>query len=184
MSLGILILRLVVGLTMAAHGAQKMFGWFEGPGFAGMSGMLQKMGFRSVRLLAALIAVAELGGGLLLAAGFLTPIAVAAVVGVMIGAIATVHWTAGFFNTKGGYEFNLVMIAASAAIAFAGPGRYSIDGLLGWTLFGAEWALLALAVSVLVAGAVVASKHRAAVSAPSEEEHRGPEAGERTDAAA
>jgi putative oxidoreductase len=184
-SLGILILRVVVGLTMAAHGAQKMFGWFQGPGLAGMSGMVQKMGFRSAKLLAALIAAAELGGGLLMTAGFLTPLGVAAVVGVMVGAIATVHWTNGFFVTKGGYEFNLLLIAASAAIVFAGPGRYSIDWLLGWPLFGAQWAFLSLAFGALVAGAVLASRHRPEASTASQEQEPSESgAKERTDAAA
>jgi putative oxidoreductase len=184
-SVGILILRVVVGLTMAAHGAQKLFGWFEGPGFAGMSGMLEKMGFRSAKLFAALIVAAEVGGGLLLAAGFLTPLGVAAVVGVMIGAIATVHWTNGFFSTKGGYEFNLVLTAAAIAIAFTGPGLYSVDGLLGWTLFGAQWAVLSLVVGGLAASAVLASRNRPASTFPSKEGElpRG-DATERTDVAA
>jgi putative oxidoreductase len=159
-SLGILILRLVVGFTMAAHGAQKMFGWFEGPGFSGMSSGIKQMGFRPARLYTVLISVAELGGGLLLAAGFLTPLGAAAVIGTMIAAIAVVHWPNGFFSGKGGYELNLLLIAASAAIAFAGPGSYSVDHLLGWMLYGSRWGLFCLAAGVVAGAGVLATRHR------------------------
>ena len=83
---------------------------------------------------AAVNGLAEFGGGALLALGLLTPLGAAAVAGVMLVAIATVHWKNGFFNSNGGYEFNLLIVATAIALAFTGPGTISIDDLAGWTL--------------------------------------------------
>src|SRR2546427_4230781 len=138
---GMLILRLVVGLTMSAHGAQKLFGWFGGPGFAGTARFLEQMGFRPGELHAMLSGGAELGGGLLLALGLLTPLGAAAVTGTMVVAIATVTGQNGFISEKGGYEYNLVLIASALAVAFVGPGRFSLDAVLGWRLSGTRWAV-------------------------------------------
>jgi putative oxidoreductase len=153
---GILLLRLVVGLTMAAHGAQKLFGWFGGPGFAGTAHFLEQMGFRPGDLHAALSGGAEFGGGLLLAFGLLTPLGSAAVTGAMLAAIATVTWQNGFISAKGGYEYNLVLIASALAVAFAGPGRFSLDRELGWQLSGWRWGVGAAVLAVVTATAVVA----------------------------
>jgi putative oxidoreductase len=152
---GMLLLRLVVGLTMAAHGAQKLFGWFGGPGLAGTAHFLEQMGFRPGELHAMLSGGAEFGGGLLLALGLLTPLGAAAVTGSMLAAIATVTWQNGFISAKGGYEYNLVLIASALAVAFAGPGRFSLDRTLGWTLSGWRWGLGALVLAVVTAAAVV-----------------------------
>src|SRR5918996_1091239 len=99
MDVGLLLIRVVLGATMAAHGAQKLFGWFNGPGLAGTGGWLHSMGFKPARLHAAVTGLAEFGGGALLAVGLLTPPRSAAVAGGMLGAIATVHWKNGFFNS-------------------------------------------------------------------------------------
>ncbi|MDQ3973644.1 MAG: DoxX family protein [Actinomycetota bacterium] len=160
MDIGMLLLRTVLGLTMAAHGAQKLFGWFGGHRLEGTAGFLGSLGFRPARLHAVLVGVAEFGGGLLLALGLLTPLGAAAVIGVMVAAIAVVHWPKGFFNTNGGFEFNLAMIAGAAAVAFAGPGEYSFDGALGWQLAGADWGLGSLAAGALAAGVVLAWRAR------------------------
>jgi putative oxidoreductase len=151
-----LLLRLVVGLTMAAHGAQKLFGWFGGPGFAGTARFLEQMGFRPGELHAVLSGGAELGGGLLLALGLLTPLGAAAVTGAMLAAIASETWQNGFISAKGGYEYNLVLIASALAIAFAGPGRFSLDEVLGWKLSGIRWALGAIVLAVVTAAGVLA----------------------------
>ena len=152
MTLGVLILRIVVGLTMAAHGSQKLFGWFGGPGRRGTAGMFGQLNFRRPLAMAALAGLSEFGGGVLLALGLLTPLAAVAIAVVMINAIWTVHIRNGFFATAGGYEFNLVLIAAVAAISAIGPGRASLDHALGIAgdLSGAWWA-----VAVVVAAAVV-----------------------------
>jgi putative oxidoreductase len=154
-----LLLRLVVGLTMAAHGAQKLFGWLGGPGFAGTAHFLEQMGFRPGELHAMLSGGAEFGGGLLLAFGLLTPLGAAAVTGSMLAAIATVTSQNGFISAKGGYEYNLVLIASALAVAFAGPGGLSLDEALGWHLSGWRWGVGAAVLAVVTAAAVVAVRH-------------------------
>src|SRR5438034_10616045 len=117
MSYGILFLRVVLGLIMAGHGAQKLFGWWGGPGLQGVNGWLTSMRFRGGRLPVLMLVTGEFGGGLLLALGLGTPFAAAAVVGVMVVAIATTHWRNGFWNGAGGYEFNLLILTAAAGLA-------------------------------------------------------------------
>jgi putative oxidoreductase len=153
MTLGLLILRLVMGLTLASHGAQKLFGSFGGPGVAGTSGMFGKLGYRWPVAMAYLAGAAELFGGLLFAAGVLTPFAALALIVVMLNAVITVHWSKGFFATAGGYEYNVAIMAIAAAVAALGPGRYSVDHALGiaGSLSGAWWAPI-----VLIAGVVIA----------------------------
>src|SRR4051812_39017049 len=131
MTLGILLLRIAVGLTIAAHGAQKLFGWFGGPGVDGTAQFMTMLGLRPARRQAVVAGVTEFAGGLLFALGFATPVAAASIASVMLVATATVHWTKGFFLANGGYEFNLVLAVAALAVAFTGPGTASIDALLG-----------------------------------------------------
>lgn len=130
-ALGLLILRLVIGLTLAAHGAQKLFGWFGGPGMTGWTGAMNRMRIRPATPWAWMSALAEFAGGVGLALGLLFPIPSAAIAGSMLVAIALVHLPKGFFVTKGGYEFNLSILAAVAALALIGPGAYSLDSALG-----------------------------------------------------
>jgi len=129
--LALLILQLGVGLTFAAHGAQKVFGWWGGPGLAGWEGAMRHMGFAPARLFALASALVELGGGLLFAAGFLTPLLAAALVALTVVIIGQVHWANGFFNTKSGIEFPLVLGIGAAAVGLAGPGAISADAALG-----------------------------------------------------
>jgi putative oxidoreductase len=151
MSYGLLFLRLVLGLTMAGHGAQKLFGWWGGPGIRGVHGWLGSMRFRGGWTPAVALVIAELGGGLALTLGLVTPFAALAIVSAMIVAIATAHWSKGFWNGNGGFEFNLLIIAAAAALAATGPGRFSLDRAFGWAdnLSGVWWG-----VGVLGAGAL------------------------------
>ena len=153
MAFGILLLRVVLGATMAAHGAQKLFGWWNGPGLKGVHGWLASMRFRGGWLPVILLVAAELGGGVLLALGLLTPLAAVAIVAVMAVAIALVHWQKGFFNGAGGYEFNLLIAAAAVALAATGGGRFSLDRALGWAdnLSGVWWGVGVLAAGVLLA---------------------------------
>src|SRR5690348_17014370 len=109
-SFGLLILRVVTGLVMAAHGAQKLFGWFEGRGFTGTTKWVQGLGFRPPLLWALLSMLSEFGGGLLLALGFLTPLAAVGVFAAMLMATLKANWSKGFWNTKGGYEYTLILL--------------------------------------------------------------------------
>jgi putative oxidoreductase len=128
---GLLILRLVIGLTIAAHGAQKLFGWWGGPGMSSWIQVVQRLRIRPAQPWAWVAALSEFGGGLLLAFGLLWPLGSLAIIGAMLVAIATVHWSKGFWVTKGGYEFNLSIIGGAAALAFTGPGTYSLDNAVG-----------------------------------------------------
>ena len=152
MSYGILFLRLVFGLIVAAHGAQKLFGSFDGPGLRGTAGSFSTLGFRAPLLMALAAGMAEFGGGLLLASGLLTPLAALAIAVVMLNAIDSVHWRNGFWNSKGGYEFNLALWAAAVAIAAIGAGRFSLDALVGWidNISGLWWGVGVAGLSLLV----------------------------------
>jgi putative oxidoreductase len=148
MDAGLLIVRMVAGLVMAAHGAQKTFGWFGGYGLAGTGGFMESLGFRPGRLFAAAAGGTEIAGGLLLALGFLGPLGPALIISVMIVAIATVHWTHGLFAQNNGIELPLLYIAAAAAIALIGNGAYSLDALLRLT-WAPEVVYAVLAIGIL-----------------------------------
>jgi putative oxidoreductase len=148
LSFGLLVIRVIIGLTLAAHGSQKLLGWFGGGGLQGTAQMLERQGYRPGNIMALLVSVGEAGGGVLLVLGFLTPLAAAAGIGVMLNAIVTVHLSKGFWNTKGGFEFPLAIATVFAGIGFTGPGRYSLDAAIGWHQTGWIWGLVALAVGV------------------------------------
>ena len=147
--LSLFILQLAIGLTFAAHGAQKVFGWWGGPGLANWEGAMAHMGFRPARLFGITSALVELVGGLLLAAGFLTPLVAAILVAQTVVIIGKVHLAHGFFNSKSGIEFPLVLGVGAAAVGLAGPGAISVDAALGLTVDPTVKVLL------LVAGIVV-----------------------------
>ncbi len=152
LDISLLILQLGVGLTFAAHGAQKVFGWWGGPGLAGWQGAMTNMGFRPARLFAVTSAFTELGGGLLLAAGLLTPLAAAALVVQAVVIIGHVHWRNGFFNARSGFEFPLLLGLGAAAIGLAGPSAISADSGLGLAV---EPSTRIVAVSVGIAAGLV-----------------------------
>jgi putative oxidoreductase len=153
MDLGLLIVRLVVGGTLAAHGAQKLFGWFGGGGIAGTGAGLEHLGFRPGRVHAALAGFVEVGAGLFVAVGFLTPAAAAAVFAVMLVAAVSAHLRNGFFAQNGGFEYAFVLGSVGLGLAFTGPGRLSLDHALGISWAGASWGAVALAAG-LVGGVV------------------------------
>jgi putative oxidoreductase len=158
MNIGLLLLRLAVGLTLAGHGSQKLFGWFGGHGLNGTGQFFEMLGFHPGRRHALRAGLAEFGGGLLLALGLLTPLASAAVMSVMLVAIFSAHLQKGFWGQNGGYEYNLILAVAALALAFSGPGSLSIDALLSYGDAGALWGLAALAAGVL--GAVITLAQR------------------------
>lgn len=127
LDLALLILRVSVGLTFAAHGAQKLFGWWDGPGMERWRGALAHMGFRPVALFAGVSALTELAGGLLLALGLATPVATAALVALTVVIIVKVHLPKGFFASKSGIEYALNLGTGALAIGLVGPGAFSID---------------------------------------------------------
>lgn len=127
---GLLVLRVVLGLSVAAHGAQKLFGWFGGYGIAGTGGWLESIGIKPGKAAAFFAGAGEFFGGLFLAIGLFTPYAGVVVSFVLLVAIVTVHKGKGFWNTNGGSEFPLLIIGSSIALALTGAGAYSVDALL------------------------------------------------------
>jgi putative oxidoreductase len=160
MEFGLLVIRVVVGLALAAHGTQKLFGTFGGHGIAGTGGFFESIGFKPGKVLATLAGLGELGGGLGLALGVLTPLSAAVVIATMVVA-TSVHVDKGFFAQNGGYELPLLIAAAAAGLAFTGAGPLSVDAALGLTLGGVRWGLLAVGLGV--AGALPPLMARAAV---------------------
>lgn len=124
------ILRVVMGLTLFPHGCQKLFGWFGGMGFAGFTNAFDKMGWHPAAFWLALVALTETVGGLLLAFGFLTRIAAAAIVIFMLNAIWATS-ARGFFWTHGGLEYSLVILAVALVFLIRGGGDFSVDHALG-----------------------------------------------------
>ncbi|OYD06194.1 DoxX family protein [Paludifilum halophilum] len=123
---GLLIIRLVAGLTMAGHGAQKLFGWFGGHGLKATGGAFESMGIKPGVTMALLAGLGEFGGGLLFAAGVWTSLAAALIVVTMLVAIVKVHGKNGFWVTEGGIEYNVLFIAVAVGIALSGPGAYTL----------------------------------------------------------
>jgi putative oxidoreductase len=162
---GLLFLRVVVGAVFAAHGTQKLFGWWGGGGLRGTAAWLGSLGFRPPLVMASLVAVSETSGSVF-ALGLATPFAALAVATTMVVAVGAVHWKNGFFSGTGGYEFNLVLWAAAIAVAATGPGRFSLDRAFGWddNLSGVWWGVGVLAASLAAAGVVLASRKKPAAT--------------------
>ncbi len=161
MSLGLLIARLILGLYLASHGAQKLFGWFGGPGLKGTSGFFEGLGFRPGTLFALAAGCTEFVGGLLTVLGFLGAVGPALIVLVMVEAMFAVHWPNGFYAQSNGIELPIANVAAALAIAFAGPGGISLDralGISGLSRPGVAW--LAVVIAVLLAVATLALRHK------------------------
>lgn len=152
------MLRVLVGAALAAHGAQKLFGWFEGPGWAGIHGAMGHMRFRPAPLWALLAIAGELGGGVGFAAGFLSPLPALGMIGAMAVAALAVHWPNGFFAQKGGIELTFVYAAAAVAGAIAGPGSYSVDSAIGLSLPEPVTGIVAAAATVLTVAAAFVTR--------------------------
>ena len=162
---GLFILRVVIGFLMAAHGSQKLFGWFGGYGIAGTGGFFEGLGFRPGRLFAALAGAGEFIGGVLVAVGFLGPVGPALMLSVMIVAAISVHWENGLFAASNGIEVPLLYAAAATTMALTGPGAYSVDALLGLTsVWTPTLAWAAIAIGVLGGMANLALRRPAAVA--------------------
>ncbi|HEY3261077.1 MAG TPA: DoxX family protein [Pseudonocardiaceae bacterium] len=155
LDLGLLIIRVVVGLLFVGHGTQKLFAWFGGHGLPGTAGFFGQLGYPAPRLAALAAGLTEAGAGLLFALGLLTPLAAAGLIGVMLTAAITVHRRNGVWISNGGYEYNLVLAATAAGLALTGPGGWSLDALFGWDDLATGWRLAAIALG-LIAGLLVA----------------------------
>jgi putative oxidoreductase len=152
--------RVTIGLLFVGHGTQKLFGWFGGGGPEGTGKFFEQVGLRPGRESALAAGTAETGGGALFALGAATPLAAAAVSASMITAIKTVHWEKGIWSSGGGYEYNLVLLAAVFGLTENGPGKWSIDASLGKSRWGTFWAFAALAAGAAGSAAVLAAAER------------------------
>jgi putative oxidoreductase len=175
MKIGRLLLRIVVGGFFVGHGTQKLFGWFGGDGLKATASGFEQMGLRPGRVHASAAGLAEAGGGALLLTGLQTPLAAAAITATMLTAIRTVHVKNGPWVTDGGYEYNVVLVAAVLALAELGPGPVSLDGLRGRERAGARWALAALAAGGAGAAGVYLSQRQTSQQAPADAARSAPQ---------
>lgn len=128
---GLLVIRVLVGVTLSLHGFQKLFGWFSGGGIDGTAAWFSSLGFGAGRVAAVMAGTGEIAGGVGLAAGLLTPLACVAMIGVMTVAALVNNADNGFWSAKKGWELNGYLIAVALGIAVTGPGAYSLDAVLG-----------------------------------------------------
>jgi putative oxidoreductase len=152
--------RLVIGGLFVGHGTQKLFGWFDGPGVAGTAGFMEALEMRPARPNALAAGLSETVGGTLLALGLATPLAASGLIGTMIVAIRKVHLAKGPWASNGGYEYNLVLIAATAALVEVGPGELSLDHVLDIERSGPTWALASVGAGVLASTLIIESAKR------------------------
>src|SRR5919201_1310777 len=152
--------RITIGLLFVGHGTQKLFGWFGGGGPEATGQAFEQLDLRPGKRHALAAGAAEAGGGLLFALGAATPLAASAISASMITAIKTVHWEKGVWSAGGGYEYNLVLLAAVFGLTENGPGRWAVDGALGRRRWGTAWALAALAAGAAGSAAGLASAQR------------------------
>jgi putative oxidoreductase len=178
MKIGRLLVRAIIGGLFIGHGTQKLFGWFGGPGLDGTEQMMGRLRMHPPRRHAYGAGATETVGGALLAAGLATPLAAAMLTGVMITAIRKVHLEKGVWVSKGGYEYNLVLIAALLGLVDGGPGDLSLDRLLGIHDTGPGWALAVLAAGA-AASTLVIELGRASAEKADAAEEASQEAGDR-----
>jgi putative oxidoreductase len=162
---GRLILRASVGGFFFGHGTQKLFGWFGGYGLEGTGAFFEQLGMRPGKRNALAAGLAEAGGGTAIVLGAATPLAASALIATMITAVHRVHLSKGPWVSDGGYEYNVVLIAALLTLVETGPGSLSVDAARGKEYSGAGWALAALA----LAAAGAAGAHAAAAATPAPE---------------
>ncbi len=147
--LGLLVLRVLVGVTFSLHGFQKLFGWFGGGGPSATASWFRSLGFGDGRVAALMAGASEVGGGLGLALGLLTPVAAAAMIGTMTTAAFVNNAAKGFWSAGNGWELNGYLIVVPFSVTITGPGAYSLDAVVGFEgLSGPIAAIIVLAVGV------------------------------------
>src|SRR5262245_1565810 len=161
MDTALLIIRMTFGLAMAAHGAQKLFGWFGGHGIKATGGFFEAIGFRPGVPFAIAAGLSELGGGTLIAFGLLTPFGAAAVTSAMLVAIISVHVKNGFFAIGNGIELPFLYAVVAVAVAWSGAGSFSLDHVLGLgLLFPSHIAIGLLLLAAVGASVTLGMRHR------------------------
>ncbi|GIU91582.1 MAG: hypothetical protein KatS3mg011_0488 [Acidimicrobiia bacterium] len=165
LDVALLVLRLVLAVVFIGHGAQKLFGWFGGHGISGTAAFFEQIGYRPGRALAVIGGVAELGAGILMGLGLLTPLAAAIIIAMMVATLA-VHAPHGFWAANGGFELPFVLAGVAAALAIAGSGTYGLDGYLG--LIQPDWVLgvASIALGVVLGLYALARRQRMLEEAP------------------
>jgi putative oxidoreductase len=163
MNVGLFLIHVTVGALVAAHGTQKLFGWFGGHGLVGTGGFMESLGLRPGRRMAAAAGMSELAGGLLLAVGLLTPLGAALIAATMLVAARTAHVGKGPWNTSGGWEYVLTLGLVALGLAFNGAGAWSLDATIGWDASGLWWgAAAAVAALVGASGTLAVARRRPA----------------------
>jgi putative oxidoreductase len=160
MEVGLFLIHAVIGLLIAAHGAQKLFGWFGGGSVEETGGMMESLGLVPGRQMALAAGVAEFGGGLLLALGLLVPAAAVLIASTYLVAARTAHAGKGPWNSNGGWEYVLVLSTVAIGLAFNGAGKWSLDHAIGWDVSGLWWGIGAAVVALIGAIAVLAITRR------------------------
>ncbi len=146
------------------HGLQKLRGAFGGPGLDGTERMMSALDMEPAPLQARAAALTETLGGAALAIGAVTPVAAAGLIATMLTAVRKVHWKNGFWNSKGGFEFNTVLIAVVTAVTVDGPGPLSIDSAFGRRRWGVRGGLFAVAAGAVGSLAAVELGRRASAA--------------------
>ena len=162
MTAAILIARLIIGLGVAAHGSQKLFGWFGGGGVSGTAAYMESLGYRPGTLYALASGFGELLGGLLVAVGVLNGIGPALVILVMLVAILTVHLPNGYFNANKGWELPAANIAAALAFDYSGFGKYSLDRVIDFPFYSTQIRWVLIGAAIVLALLTYATRHRRA----------------------
>jgi putative oxidoreductase len=169
--LGLTLLRTAIGGLFMGHGLQKLTGWFEGHGLLATGESFEALGLRPGKAHATAAGVSETLGGASIALGLFTPLGASLLSGTMLTAIRKVHAANGVWVSKGGYEYNLVLLAAVFAITDLGPGKLSLDEALGTRRAGPGWAIAQLLAGAAGSWAAVTLGERQ--PAPHSPEHNG-----------